>query len=134
MADGKVKDPTGSTRGSLIVVASTDEGTGGALGLETLLHESSHQWDDEIDRRLTVIAAKQGKPVPALLSHALVFYASGEIVAELIPGHVPYAVKYGLWHQRGLAEIKPLLDQYWRPYIRGAGTFEAAAAKLVEAR
>jgi hypothetical protein len=30
--------------------------------------------------------------------------------------------------------MKPLLDQYWRPYLRGSGTFEDAATKLVEAQ
>jgi hypothetical protein len=123
-----------STDGGLIVVASTDEATSGAFGLETLLHESSHQWDDEIDRRLRAVAVAQGKPVPPQLSHALIFYTSGEIVAELVPGHVPYAIKYGLWNPGRLGRFKPLLDQYWRPYLRGAGTFEEAAAKLVEAR
>jgi hypothetical protein len=119
-----------STGGGLIVVATTDERTGGPTGLEILLHESTHQWDDDIDRRLAAIAAKQGKAVPALLSHALIFYTSGEVVAEIVPDHVPYAVKYGLWNQRGLGAFKPLLDQYWRPYIRGAGTFDEAIAAL----
>jgi hypothetical protein len=123
-----------STDGGLIVMASTDEAIGGALGLETLLHESSHQWDEEIDGRLKAIAAKQGKPVPAGLSHAMIFYTSGEIVSELIPGHVPYADKYGIWTRGANPRYKPLLDRYWRPYIRGTGTFEEAAAKLVEGR
>jgi hypothetical protein len=123
-----------STDGGLIVVASTDEAIAGALGLETLLHESSHQWDEEIEGRLKAIAAKQGKPVPAGLSHAMIFYTSGEIVSELVPGHVPYADKYGIWTRGANPRFKPLLDQYWRPYVRGAGTFEQAAAKLVEAR
>lgn len=120
-----------STRGPLIVVASTDEAIGGNLGLETLLHESSHQWDDEIEGRLAAIAKKQGKPVPGALSHALIFYTSGEIVAELIPGHVPYAVKNGLWNHTDLARLKPLLDQYWRPYIRGAATFDEALGAIL---
>jgi hypothetical protein len=123
-----------STDGGLIVLSSTDEGTRGSFGLEALLHESSHQWDAEIERRLSAIAAKQGQPLPANLSHALIFYTSGELVAEAIPGHTPYAVKFGLWNRGGLAAFKPLLDRYWRPYIRGAGSFEEAAAKLVNAR
>jgi hypothetical protein len=123
-----------STDDGLIVVASTGEAIAGSLGLEILLHESSHQWDDEIGRRLEAIAVKVGKPLPGLLSHALIFYTSGELVAEAVPGHVPYAVKFGLWNQQGLGAFKPLLDQYWRPYIRGTGTFEEAAAKLVEGR
>src|SRR5207244_1335546 len=123
-----------STRGPLIVFSSLDEAIAGTQGLEILLHESTHQWDDEIEGRLTAIAKKQGRPLPAQLSHALIFYTSGEITSELIPGHAPYAVKNGLWNRQGLAPFKPLLDRYWRPYIRGTGTFEEAAAKLVEAR
>jgi hypothetical protein len=120
-----------STDGGLIVISSTDEATAGMLGLETLLHESSHQWDAEVDRRLAAIAAKQGKPLPSLLSHALIFYTSGELVGEAVPGHVPYAVKAGLWNQGGLGAFKPLLDRYWRPYIRGTGTFEDAAGAII---
>lgn len=123
-----------STDGGLILVSSTDEATAGSLGLETLLHESSHQWDAEIERRLSATAARQGTSLPSLLSHALIFYTSGELVAEAIPGHVPYAVKFGLWNRQGLGAFKPLLDRYWQPYIRGVGTFEEAAGKLVEAR
>jgi hypothetical protein len=123
-----------STNGSLIVVASMDEQIAGLHGLEMLLHESSHQWDDEIDERLRVIAAKQNKRMPGQLSHALIFYTTGELVKEVFPDHVPYAVKYGLWERGGFRGMKPLLDQYWRPYLRGSGTFEDAATKLVEAQ
>ena len=90
------------------------------LAFSLLLQQSS----DEIDKRLWAIANAQGKPLDPQLSHALIFYTSGEIVAGLVPGHVPYAVKNGLWNQGGLGVFKPLLDQYWRPYIRGSGTFE----------
>jgi hypothetical protein len=120
-----------STRGPLIVFASLYDDISGVLGLETLLHESSHQWEDEIDGRLSAIAKKQGKAAPALLSHALIFFTSGEIIVELVPGHVPYAVKNGLWNQRGLGAFKPLLDQYWRPYLRGAATFDEAIAAIL---
>ena len=82
-----------SITGGLIAFATEDQAIAGAQGFETLLHESSHQWDDEIDGRLTAIAKKQGKPLPSLLSHALIFYTSGEIVSELVPGHVGYAGK-----------------------------------------
>jgi len=120
-----------STDAGLIVVASTDVDQSGALGLETLLHESSHQWDDEIAGRLSAIAANVGRPVPDDLSHALIFYTSGEIVGESFRDYVPYAVKNGLWNHSGLRPLKPLLDQYWRPHIRGAGTFEDAIAQVL---
>jgi len=119
-----------STDGGLIEVSSLDDAVGGSEGLETLLHESSHQWDEEMDRRLSAVAAKTGRPVPRQLSHALIFYTSGEIVAEIIPGHVPYATKYGVW-DRGMSDLKALLDKYWRPYIRGSATFDEAIASIL---
>jgi hypothetical protein len=120
-----------STDAGLIVFSSTDAAISGMLGMEILLHESSHQWDDEIATRLSAVAARQGKAVPGLLSHALVFFTAGEIVTAAVPEHVPYAVKFGLWRQSGLGALKPLLDQYWRPYIRGAGTFDEAIAAIL---
>jgi hypothetical protein len=120
-----------STDGGLIVVASTDPEQDGPLGLESLLHESSHQWDEEIGSRLSAIAAKVGRPLPPDLSHALIFYTSGEIVGEAFHDYVPYAVKNDLWYHSGLRPLKPLLDQYWRPYIRGSGTFDDAIAQVL---
>ncbi len=123
-----------STDGGLIAIATTDADLSGSEGLETLLHEASHQWDEQIQQRLSAIAAKAGRPVPRLLSHAMIFYTSGAIVAELVPGHVPYAIKFNVWN-RGMSELKPLLDKYWQPYINGAVTFDSAiAAILAEAR
>jgi hypothetical protein len=119
-----------STDGGLIAIASTDSDLSGSEGLETLLHEASHQWDEEIDRRLSAIAAKAGRPVPRLLSHAMIFYTSGDIVAEIVPGHEPYATKFGVWN-RGMSDLRPLLDKYWRPYLRGTSTFEDAIARIV---
>lgn len=117
-----------STSGPLIEVASVYENTGGAIGLEILLHESSHQWDEEILRRVSAIAARQQKKVPDTLTHALIWYTSGTVVSELVPGHVPYAEKYALWNRGGLTELKPLLDKHWRPYLQGKGTFDEAIA------
>lgn len=119
-----------STTGSLIEVASVYENTGGAIGLEILLHESSHQWDDEILSRVSAIASRQRKAVPDTLTHALIWYTTGTVVSELVPGHVPYAEKYGLWNRGGLAQLKPLLDRHWRPYLQGKGTFDDAVAAV----
>lgn len=118
-----------STDGGLIVIGSLND-YGGSLALESLLHESSHQWDAEMERRLSAIAAKSGKPLPPLLSHALIFYTTGEIVKEAFPGHVPLGDKAGVWN-RGLGPFKPVLEQYWLPYIRGRGTFDEAIAAVL---
>jgi hypothetical protein len=122
-----------STDGGLIEFASTDPSIGGVDGLETLLHEASHQWDPEIEKRLVAIAAAQRKSVSPALSHALIFYTSGAIVKEAIPDHVPYADRNGIWQRGGNPAIKPLLDRYWQPYLRGQGTFDEAIAGIVAA-
>ena len=124
-----------STTGPLIEVASIYENTGGVIGLEILLHESSHQWDEEILKRVSAIAARQHKAVPDTLTHALIWYTTGTVVSELVPGHVPYAERYGLWKRGGLTELKPRLDRHWRPYLEGKTTFDdAIAAFFAESR
>jgi hypothetical protein len=85
-----------------------------------------------MERRLEAIAAKTGRPVPRGLPHAIVFFTSGEIVGALVPGYVPYATKAGVW-DRGMRELKSLLDTYWRPYVRGAVTFDEAVASILAA-
>jgi hypothetical protein len=122
-----------STDGGLIVMSSISESNVGLWGLESLLHEAAHQWDEQLERRLSAAAAKTGKPLPPQLSHAIIFHTCGELMREVFPDHIPSAEKVGIWN-RGLGAFKPRLDQHWRPYLKGAGTFEEAAAKLVEAR
>ncbi len=122
-----------STDGGLIVFASTDPAIAGLLGLEILLHESSHQWDDQIHERLAAAAAKAGKPLPVDLSHTLIFYTTGDIVAQAFPDYVPYAVKFGLWNRGGFARLKPILDRYWQPYLRGKTGFDEAIGAVITA-
>ena len=120
-----------STDGGLIEFSSTDPSIGGTLGLEILFHESSHQWDDDMARRLTSVARSHHVQVPDGLSHALVFYTSGQLVHELIPEHAAYAEKFGLWEHSSMRRFKPVLDEYWRPYVAGAGTLDAALAAVM---
>ena len=120
-----------STDGGLIEFSSTDPGIGGAPGLEILFHESSHQWDDQMAAHLKSAASSQNLQVPDGLSHALVFYTSGALVQEIIPDHIPYAEKFGLWEHSSLRRFKPVLDEYWRPYVKGSGTMDDALAKII---
>jgi hypothetical protein len=120
-----------STDGGLIELSSTDPSISGALGLETLFHESSHQWDDEVQQRLARVASSENAHVPRSLSHALIFYTSGELVKEVIPGHEPYADQAGIWSRGGMRGVKPVLEQYWQPYLRGTGTLDEALASVI---
>lgn len=119
-----------STDGGLIVISSTSESNMGLWGLESLLHEAAHQWDEQVQRRLSAVAAKTGKPLPPQLSHAMIFHTCGELMREVFPDHVPSAEKVGIWN-RGMGRFKAPLDRHWRPYLRGTSTFDEAIAAIL---
>jgi hypothetical protein len=121
-----------STRGNLLVVSALDPGLRGLPGIEIAFHEAMHQWDDAIDEMLAAEGKRQGRAVPDLLSHAMIFYTAGEATRAIAPGYVPFAEANGLWHQRGLGALKPALDEAWKPYVSGRGTRAQAFAELVK--
>jgi hypothetical protein len=122
-----------STGGQILVMSSLDEGTTGPYGLEILFHEAMHQWDDAIARRLAA-AAKQASvsTVPDALTHAMIFYTAGEATRRVIPGHVPYAERGGMWTQARMAPFRAALDRHWKPYLDGQGTLASALAALLK--
>jgi hypothetical protein len=121
-----------STDGPLLVVSSKDEALHQVGGLEILFHEAMHQWDPEIEQRLSRVGAKVGKTVPANLSHALIFYTAGDAVQQVVGSdYVPYAIENGVWG-RGMSTLKPVLDEHWRPYLHGSGDFDSAIAKILQ--
>jgi hypothetical protein len=68
---------------------------------------------------------------PRGLAHALVFFTAGEAVRHTVPGHVPYAEKFGVW-QRRLATFKAPLEEIWKPYLDSHGTRDEAFAELIK--
>ena len=121
-----------STTGKLLVVSTATDKTRGLHGLEIVFHESMHQWDDTMDTLLAELAKPTGKPVPAMLSHALVFYTAGEAVKHAVPQHVPYAEAFHIW-DRGLQPYKAALDADWKPWLEGKGTRDAALSAVLAA-
>ena len=108
-----------STDGGLIVISSLDEGTKGSLGLESMFHESMHQWDQPMMARLSKLSKdNQTAPPREGITHALIWYTAAEAVKSAIPSHVGYAEGGGMWKQRQLAGFKPGLDKYWKPTSR----------------
>lgn len=118
-----------STRGNLLVVASHPTQRG-ALGFEAVFPEAMHQWDDDIDNALTRVARKQGKRVPAQLSHALVWYTAGEAVRRVMPDHVPLGEAAGVW-DRGIKPFRTAVVEVWKPYLDGKGSRDEALAELI---
>jgi hypothetical protein len=122
-----------STRNDLLVVSSLDEGNQGLLGLETIFHEAMHQWDDQTFEKLRAAAKRTNvAQVPGGLTHTMIFYTAGEAVRSVVPLHVPYAEKNGLWAINSFASFKPKLDEAWKPYLAGRGTLDDALAGVLK--
>ena len=117
--------------GHLLVLSSLAPGNQADYGLETIFHEGMHQWDDQTFEALRAQAIKVNKYFPRGLSHSLIFFTAGEAVRRVVPGHVPYADKFGAW-QRGLASLKVAVEETWKPYLDGRGTRDEAFAELIK--
>lgn len=119
-----------STTGNLLVLASQSPSLQELYGLETVFHEGMHQWDEQIFAALREQAIKMNKFFPRGVSHSLIFYTAGEAVRRAVPGHIPYAEKFGVW-QRGMSSFRAALEEVWKPYLAGQGTRDEAFAALV---
>lgn len=120
-----------STSGDLLVLSSQSPNNQGEYGLEILFHEAMHQWDTPVFELLRAEARKQGKRVPARLSHSLIFFTAGEAVRRVLPAHIPYAEKNGIW-QGAMGAFKPAIEETWKPYLDGRGTREEAMFELIK--
>lgn len=120
-----------SVTGNFLVLSSLAPGNQSSYGLETIFHEGMHQWDDQVFEALREQAIKVNKFFPKGLSHSLIFFTAGEAVRRVVPGHVPYAEKFGVW-QRGLGPMKVALEEVWKPYLDGHGTRDEAFAELIK--
>jgi hypothetical protein len=120
-----------STTGHLLVLSSQSPSLQGTYGLETIFHEGIHQWDDQVSEVLREQAKKVNKVVPRSMSHALIFFTAGEAVRRVLPEHVPYAEKFGIW-PRSLGPMKVALEEIWKPYLDGHGTRDEAFAELIK--
>ena len=118
-----------STADSLLVIATQNPGNQGLHGFEIMFHEAMHQWDEEIDSRMKKIATANGLKFNDLLSHAMIFYTTGEAMKTVVPSHVPYAEIAGIWKGR-MGAFKPALDAHWKPYLEGKTTLDEALLAL----
>jgi hypothetical protein len=121
-----------STMGNLLVVSTTAANPRGPVGVEAVFHESVHQWDDSVTAWIAVHARRQNRAVPRDLSHAMIFYTTGEIMRALVPNYTTYAEAAGIWN-RNLGKHLPALRREWQPYLDGKVSLDSALARLVAA-
>jgi hypothetical protein len=119
-------------------ICSTEQRIQGTAALEVLFHETSHGMMDKVTGALKAaeeaVNARRSRPVNfrSDLWHEVLFYTSGEVVAERFPGYVPYAEKNGLWAHVWLASDHALIEQDWKPHMNGNAGLEQSLKKLVE--
>ncbi len=115
----------------LIAMSSLDEQQQGDDALEELFHECSHLMMGTVDAGLRTRAAANGKELSRDVSHTILFYTVGEVLRRTVPGHVPYAIHYGVW-QRGWMKHFELLKQHWQPYLDGKASMDQALDEIVK--
>jgi hypothetical protein len=115
-----------------LVISSVDARNEGAIGLESLFHEASHGLIRPVRDALSKELAAQGKSADSLW-HALLFFTTGDTIKRHVPGHVPYAYRYGLYDNGAFRRYRPILETKWMPWLDGATTFDAAIHEVVSA-
>lgn len=123
-----------SVAGPRVTVSSNAVGNLELYGLETLLHEAVHagRMLRSVDSALATEAASQGRRVPEELSHLLLFYTAGALVRAVVPTHVPYAERFGIWARNEVAQrLHVVIATEWGTYLSGEQSFEGAIRGLV---
>jgi hypothetical protein len=116
-------------------ISTTHQGNQGTAALEMIFHESSHglvdKLQDAIKEATSTLPPDKQKVISRTLWHAVLFYTTGELVAEHHPGYEPYADQAGLWVRAWPEPIRSLIIQDWKPHMQGSATFNSAVTALV---
>jgi hypothetical protein len=107
---------------TLITISSQYERHRGSLGLEQLVHETSHAMMDSVDAAFGTRAHRGD------VEHTIIFFTAGELVRREIPSHTPFAEVAGLWAPGSgpLAGYYPSVAPVWREYLEGRTSFHDA--------
>jgi hypothetical protein len=118
-------------------ISSTDPANQGEAALEVVFHEASHGMIDKVREAIAAAEAEvnahdsNATLHSGTLWHAVLFYTTGQLVAERVRGYLPYADKNGLWTRAWPTPNRLLIEQDWKPHMDGAVPLPAAVAKLV---
>ena len=121
-----------------VTLSSADPREGAVGALESLFHEASHGWDQELVDGVAQAAADRGRPVPENLWHAILFYTAGESTRYVLaeagqPEYIPYAFRTGVYDRGSMKPYPPALKAAWQPYLDGHADFASAMHALIDA-
>ena len=126
---------TTTVAGPRVTISTNAIGNQETYALENILHESAHAGDllQPSDSLMAADAAKRGVSLNRELSHVVLFYTTGEIIAGVIPAHVPYAARFGIWSRNSETKrLEGILTDNWKPYLAGNASFESALDAVVQ--
>ena len=119
-------------------ISTTDTANQGPAALEVIFHETSHGMMDKVMAAMRAAETdvnshrQNGAFHSGTLWHAVLFYTTGELVAEQIPGYVSYADENGLWVRAWPAPDRSLIERDWKPHLDGSIGLQQALSKLVD--
>jgi hypothetical protein len=102
-----------------VSISSTDPANQGNASLEVLFHETSHGMMGRVTDAVRAAEARlnpKGTQPPfrsGTMWHAVLFYTTGQLVAERIGGYVPYAQANGLWSLAWPPPDLQLIERDW---------------------
>lgn len=123
-----------SVAGPRITLSSNAAGNLELYGLETMVHEGVHAARilQSVNAALTAEAARRGERLPNELPHLVLFYTAGALVRDVVPTHIPYAERFGIWSQNATAaRLHDIISEEWWPYLSGRRSFDDAIRGLV---
>lgn len=122
-----------------VTVSTTDPSNQGPAALEVIFHETSHGMMNKVigaldDAEKTLNSKRKNNPIEFRrdLWHEVLFYTSGELVRQRVPGYVPYADQNGLWKRAWTGSDRALIERDWKPHMNGSDELQQSLTKLVE--
>ncbi|HEY6308742.1 MAG TPA: hypothetical protein VI488_20055 [Candidatus Angelobacter sp.] len=119
-------------------ISTTDSSNQGFSALEIVFHETSHGMIGNVMRSISEAEnavnardAKQQVRFRRDLWHEVLFYTSGELVAEHVPGYRPFADENGLWTRAWSDLDRSLIEQDWKPHMTGSVPLSTSLGRLV---
>lgn len=121
-------------RGPHVTISSNAIGNLDSYALESVLHESAHAGGllDHLESAIATRATAHQVSVFPDLAHLVLFYTAGDVVRDVLPTHIPYAERFGIWAQNDVAsQLHKAIAETWQPYLDGRVAFDTAVDRLV---
>ena len=118
-----------------VKIAATDPRHKGFAALEMMFHEASHAWGSLLIKDVDDAAARLGRPAPANLWHALLFFNAGFITADVlraagIEKYEMYGDAQGVF-DRLLKGARGPMGEHWPIYLEGRVSRQEAVFRIL---